>query len=187
MVIELILCPSCHGLLGHREDLEFQWKSCFACGRQFGEQPRAGAVAAAIVRARRIETTTQLAAVVARALNRPGRGRIHPATRTFQALRIAVNDELDNLRAGLAGAIEALGHGGRLVVISYHSLEDRIVKELLRREASECICPPSTPVCICGHAASLRLINRRVMTPSAEEVRSNPRARSAKMRIAERL
>jgi len=155
--------------------------------RQFGEQPRAGAVAAAIVRARRIETTTQLAAVVARALNRPGRGRIHPATRTFQALRIAVNDELDNLRAGLAGAIEALGHGGRLVVISYHSLEDRIVKELLRREASECICPPSTPVCICGHAASLRLINRRVMTPSAQEIRSNPRARSAKMRIAERL
>ena len=155
--------------------------------RQFGEQPRARAVAAAIVRARRIETTTQLASVIARAMNRPGRGRIHPATRTFQALRIAVNGELDNLSAGLAGAIEVLGHGGRLVVISYHSLEDRIVKDLLRREASECICPPSTPVCICGHTPSLRLINRRVMTPSAQEVASNPRSRSAKMRIAERL
>ena len=155
--------------------------------REFGEEPRARAVAAAIVRGRRIETTTRLAAVVSGALNRPGRSRIHPATRTFQALRIAVNGELDNLRAGLEGAIDALRPGGRLVVISYHSLEDRLVKDLLRREASDCICPPSTPVCICGHAPSLRLINRRVMTPSAEEVRSNPRARSAKMRIAERL
>ena len=98
-----------------------------------------------------------------------------------------VNGELDNLTAGLEGAIGALRQGGRLVVISYHSLEDRLVKNLLRREASTCICPPSTPVCICGHAPSVRLINRRVITPSAEEVRSNPRARSAKMRIAERL
>jgi 16S rRNA (cytosine1402-N4)-methyltransferase len=155
--------------------------------RQFGEEPRSRAVARAIVRRRRIETTTRLAAVVSGALNRPGRGRIHPATRTFQALRIAVNGELDNLTAGLEGAIQALRQGGRLVVISYHSLEDRLVKDLLRREASECICPPSTPVCICGHVPSIRLINRRVITPSAEEVRSNPRARSAKMRIAERL
>ena len=155
--------------------------------RQYGEEPRARAIARAIVRGRRIETTTRLAAVVSGALRRSGRGRIHPATRTFQALRIAVNGELDNLRAGLGGAIEALRQGGRLVVISYHSLEDRIVKELLRREASECICPPSAPVCVCGHAPSLRLINRRVMTPSSEEVNSNPRSRSAKMRIAERL
>ena len=155
--------------------------------RQYGEEPRARAIARAIVRGRRIETTTRLAAVVSGALRRSGRSRIHPATRTFQALRIAVNGELDNLRAGLGGAIEALRQGGRLVVISYHSLEDRIVKELLRREASECICPPSAPVCVCGHEPSLRLINRRVMTPSSEEVNSNPRSRSAKMRIAERL
>ncbi len=155
--------------------------------REFGEEPRARAIARAIVRRRPIETTTRLAGVVAGASSRSARRRIHPATRTFQALRIAVNGEMENLKAGLEGAIRILRPGGRLVVISYHSLEDRLVKELLRREASTCICPPSTPVCICGHEPSLRLINRRVITPSAEEVKSNPRARSAKMRIAERI
>ena len=115
------------------------------------------------------------------------RGRIHPATRTFQALRIAVNSELDNLREGLRQALGSLKAGGRLVVISYHSLEDRIVKETMAREARACICPPSAPVCTCGHTPSLRVISRKVLTSSPEEVRKNPRSRSARMRVSERL
>lgn len=155
--------------------------------RQYGEEPRSRAIARAIVRRRRIATTTELADVVKQAVHWSSRSRVHPATRTFQALRIAVNGELDNLEKGLMGAIEALRPNGRLVVISYHSLEDRIVKTVMRREASTCICPPGFPVCMCSHQPTLRLINRRVMTPSKEETRSNPRARSAKMRIAQRL
>ncbi len=155
--------------------------------RELGEEPRYRAVARAIVRNRRIETTTELANVVTRALNWPAHSRVHPATRTFQALRMAVNSELDNLEKGLFGAIETLQTGGRLVTITYHSIEDRQVKNLLRREATACICPPSAPVCVCDHRPSIRLVNRRVITPTAEEIRANPRARSAKMRIAERL
>ena len=137
--------------------------------------------------ARPIETTVELADVIRLAAGRPGRPGIHPATRTFQALRIAVNQELDNLQVGLEQAIEALGPRGRLVVISYHSLEDRLVKRLFQKEKSDCICPPGTPQCICGHRATIRLISRRVIRPTAEEVRANPRSRSARMRVAERL
>ncbi|MCH8309551.1 MAG: 16S rRNA (cytosine(1402)-N(4))-methyltransferase RsmH [Chloroflexi bacterium] len=155
--------------------------------RQYGEEPRSRSIARAIVRRRRITTTTELANVVKQAVHWSSRSRVHPATRTFQALRIAVNGELDNLETGLMGAIEALEPNGRLVVISYHSLEDRVVKTVMRREASTCICPPGLPMCVCKHEPTLRLINRRVMTPSKEETRSNPRARSAKMRIAQRL
>ena len=155
--------------------------------RRYGEEPRSRSIARAIVRRRRITTTTELADVVKQAVNWSSRSRVHPATRTFQALRIAVNGELDNLEKGLMGAIETLEPNGRLVVISYHSLEDRVVKNVMRREASTCICPPGLPMCVCNHDPTLRLINRRVMTPSTEEIRSNPRARSAKMRIAQRL
>jgi len=114
-------------------------------------------------------------------------GRIHPATRTFQALRITVNQELANLKAALRQAINLLGFEGRLVVISYHSLEDRIVKQLMQQESKGCICLPHTPVCVCGHTARLRFINKMVITPSPAEVQLNPRSRSAKLRAAERI
>ena len=153
---------------------------------QYGEEPRARSIARVITQRRPIRTTLELADLVARV--RGGRrGRIHPATRTFQALRIAVNSELDNLRAGLQQAIKLLKPGGKLAVISYHSLEDRVVKQALAREARGCVCPPRVPVCTCGHTPSLRVITRRVVTPSPAEVRENPRSRSARMRIAERL
>jgi 16S rRNA (cytosine1402-N4)-methyltransferase len=115
------------------------------------------------------------------------RGKIHPATKTFQALRIAVNHELEHLEVALKQAINLLGFEGRLVVISYHSLEDRIVKRFMQQEAKDCICPPGTPTCICNHTARLRLIKKRVITPSPEEIKVNPRSRSAKLRVAERL
>ena len=150
-----------------------------------GEEPRARRVAQAIVRDRPIETTTELANVVLRAVGRGPRGRTHPATRTFQAVRMAVNKELDNLQTGLEKAIGLLGVGGRLVVISYHSLEDRIVKNTMRREASGCICPSWTPGCVCGHTAAIKLVRRRVAKPSRAEVASNPRSRSARLRVAE--
>ena len=152
-----------------------------------GEEPRASRIARAIVRRRPIQTTTALAEVIARAAGRAGRRRIHPATRTFQAIRMAVNSEFDNLRLGLEQGIQVLRLAGRMVVISYHSLEDRLVKSALRREASDCVCPPGTPVCICGHSATVRLVHRRVIKPTAREVAANPRSRSARLRTAERV
>lgn len=154
--------------------------------RRLGEEPFSHRIARAIVRARPIETTAQLARVVEEATG-GRRGKIHPATRTFQALRIAVNREIENLEMVLEQAVKLLGFEGRLVVISYHSLEDRMVKQFMRREAKGCICPPGTPTCVCGHAASLTLLNRNVIVPSEEEIRQNPRSRSARLRIAERV
>ena len=155
--------------------------------RQLGEEPWAGRIARAIVRSRPVESTTQLAELVARASGRSRRGRTHPATRTFQAIRMAVNKELENLQRGLDGALDILDRSGRLVVISYHSLEDRLVKSTLRREASDCICPAGTPQCVCGHTATIRLVNRRVIKPTSDEIKANPRSRSARMRVAERI
>ena len=154
--------------------------------RKYGEEPHAFRIARQIVQSRPISTTTQLAAIVETAVG-GRRGRIHPATRTFQALRIAVNEELEHLEETLDKAIDLLGIGGRLVVISYHSLEDRIVKHFMQRESRDCVCPPSVPVCQCKHTASFRLINKKVITPSEQELKDNPRSRSAKMRIAERI
>ncbi len=154
---------------------------------RLGEERRARRIARAIVRRRPIETTTQLADVVTQALGKPGKSRTHPATRTFQAIRMAVNQELENLEQGLEQSLETLGSGGRLVVISYHSLEDRLVKNKLRREASECVCPPKTPMCVCGHTARIRLVNRRMKRPTLKEVQANPRSRSARMRVAARI
>jgi 16S rRNA (cytosine1402-N4)-methyltransferase len=158
----------------------------------FGEERRAGRVAKAILAARaegRIVTAADLAAVVAAAVPARGAdaGRIHPATRTFQALRIAVNRELEVLGTGLAGALAALRPGGRLAVISYHSGEDRIVKRFLARESRDCVEEPLPPVCTCGHRAQLRLLARRGITPSETEIRRNRRARSARLRVAEKL
>ena len=154
--------------------------------RAYGEEIRSRRIARSIVQERPLETTLQLARIVEKAVG--GRkDRIHPATKTFQALRIAVNYELENLMSALRQAVNLLGFGGRLVVISYHSLEDRIVKQFLQRESRDCICPPRTPTCVCGHTASLKLVNKKIITPSAKEVELNPRSRSAKMRAAERL
>jgi 16S rRNA (cytosine1402-N4)-methyltransferase len=152
---------------------------------RLGEERSSRRIASAIVRERPVRTTAQLADIVERAVG-GRRGAIHPATRTFQALRIAVNSELENLEAALGQAIRVLGFEGRLVVISYHSLEDRIVKQFLRREASGCICPPEAPGCVCGHTPTVKLINRRVIVPAEVEVRANPRSRSARLRVAER-
>ena len=115
------------------------------------------------------------------------RGRLHPATRTFQALRIAVNDELGALADALPQAVALLRPGGRLTVISFHSLEDRIVEQFIQREAQDCLCPPAMLICQCGHKASLRLVTRKPVEPSAEEIAKNVRSRSAKLRVAERL
>jgi 16S rRNA (cytosine1402-N4)-methyltransferase len=160
--------------------------------RDFGEEPFARRIAGAIVRARAdapIDTGTRLAEVIERAVPRPPRGRrpVHPATRVFQALRIAVNRELDVLAVALAAAVELLRPGGRLVVLSYHSLEDRTVKRFIAAERRGCICPPSLPVCVCGRSPRLRLVGRNPQSPSPEEVVRNPRARSARLRAAERI
>ncbi len=153
---------------------------------EFGEERHSRRIARAIVKTRPLSTTTQLADVIRRAMP-DGRSRIHPATRTFQALRIAVNDELAALASALGQACDLLGAGGRLVVISFHSLEDRIVKQYLQREARDCICPPEQPTCTCGHKASLKILTKRPVSPGADETKRNPRSRSARLRAAERL
>jgi len=154
--------------------------------KTYGEEARSNQIAYRIRQERPITTTLQLARVIEQAVG-GRRGRLHPATKTFQALRIAVNHELEHLEAALKQAINLLGFDGRLVVISYHSLEDRIVKHFMQQESKDYICPPGVPTCICGHKACLRLINKRVITPSPREVQLNPRSRSAKLRAAERL
>ncbi len=153
---------------------------------RYGEEHRARQVARAIVSARPITTTTRLAEVVRRATS-GGKSGIHPATRTFQALRIAVNGELEALEAVLPQTLEALRTGGRLAIIAFHSLEDRMVKQFMRRESQDCVCPPDQPVCTCGHKATLRIITGKPMRPQEDEVRNNPRSRSARLRVAERI
>ncbi len=156
---------------------------------QYGEEPRSRAIARAIVRARAttpIDSTLRLAELVARAAG--GRqGRSHPATRTFQALRIAVNRELEVLERALAAAVELLRPGGRLAVISFHSLEDRIVKRFIAAAERPCVCPPQVPVCVCGRLPTLRALTRKPVEPGAAEIAANPRSRSARLRAAERL
>jgi 16S rRNA (cytosine1402-N4)-methyltransferase len=160
--------------------------------REYGEEPHAAKIARAIIATRSsapITTAEELANLVEQSV--PKRygppSRIHPATRVFQALRIAVNDELNALTTALAAAIAALRVGGRVVVLTYHSLEDRIVKQAFAAAARSCICPPRVPVCTCANEATLRLITKHPITASEEEIAENPRSRSAKLRAAERL
>ena len=136
---------------------------------------------------RPITTTGQLSRIVARVVTSPRHTRIHPATRTFQALRIAVNDELEQLKLALQGVIGLLNSTARLVVISFHSLEDRIVKTFFRDEQKGCSCPPKIPMCICGRTQTLKILTRKPIVPSEEEVARNPRSISAKLRVAERI
>ena len=154
---------------------------------RYGEEAASRRIARAIIRSRPLETTTQLAAIISRTLGGQHGRRIHPATRTFQALRIAVNDELGALEAGLEQAVHVLGSGGKLAVISFHSLEDRVVKQFLARESRDCICPPETPVCICGHKAQLKTLTKKAVSPGPDEIAANPRSRSARLRAAEKL
>jgi 16S rRNA (cytosine1402-N4)-methyltransferase len=154
--------------------------------KTYGEEINSRQIAKKIVQKRPILTTGQLADTVEDAVG--GRhGKIHPATRTFQALRITVNHEMENLESALNQAVSLLGFGGRLVVISYHSLEDRIVKTFMQKESKNCICPPEAMKCVCGHKANLKIITRKIVTPSLSEVEMNPRSRSAKLRAAERI
>jgi 16S rRNA (cytosine1402-N4)-methyltransferase len=153
---------------------------------RYGEERQSRRVARAIVKARPITTTTQLAKVVA-GVTGGGKGRIHPATRTFQALRIAVNGELDALETVLPQTIKVLRPGGRVAIVAFHSLEDRMVKQFMRKESKDCICPPNQPVCTCGHKATLREITGKPIRPQEDEVQHNPRSRSARLRVAERI
>jgi len=153
--------------------------------RRYGEERFAGRIADAIIAARPIDDTAALAEVVAAAVPARARRPGHPARRVFQALRIAVNDELGSLETALESAISSIRQGGRIVVISYHSLEDRMVKQRFAAGATGCTCPPDLPVCGCGNASELRLLGR--VLPSAVEIERNPRSRSAVLRAAERV
>lgn len=152
----------------------------------YGEEHRSRRISAAIVRDRPILNTSQLVISIESAVGKQ-RGRIHPATKTFQALRIAVNNELDNVKDGLREAIKVLNVDGRLAVISYHSLEDRIVKFFFREQASSCLCPREVMVCECDHNPSIRLVNKKIMRPSKAEIAANFRSRSARLRVAEKI
>lgn len=152
---------------------------------RYGEERHARRIARVIVSSRPVSTTGQLADLVARTVGR--REKIHPATRTFQALRIAVNDELEALNQALRQARDLLRPQGRLAVIAFHSLEDRLVKRFYQQESRDCLCPPEIPVCICEHRATLKVLTPRPVRPSAEEIARNPRSRSARLRLAERL
>jgi 16S rRNA (cytosine1402-N4)-methyltransferase len=158
--------------------------------KRYGEERYARQIARAIGRERRrrpIERTGELVEIIRAAIPAPARfGDGHPARRVFQALRIAVNDELGELEHALAAAFEMLRPGGRLAVISFHSLEDRIVKRFMRERERGCVCPPDFPVCVCGHEPELRALNRRPIRPSTRETAANPRAASARLRVAVR-
>jgi len=164
---------------------EFPEDELAAVLRAYGEERRSHLIARRVVASRPIDGTQRLAEIVRQVVGRGG--RIHPATRTFQAIRIAVNQELVNLEEVLQQTVGVLKSGGRLAVLSYHSLEDRLVKSFIYRESKDCLCSAEVPVCTCGHRASLRVINRKAVRPSPAEREANPRSRSARLRMAERL
>jgi 16S rRNA (cytosine1402-N4)-methyltransferase len=153
---------------------------------RYGEERHSRKIAQAIERARPLQTTRQLAELIEHQHRGP-REKIHPATRTFQALRIAVNDELGAVERVIPAAIDLLAPQGRLAVISFHSLEDRIVKQAFKTEATDCLCPPRQPICTCGHVARVRLLTRKPIQPDDQEIAVNPRSRSARLRVIEKL
>lgn len=161
--------------LGAEELADIFWR--------YGEESQSRHIARLIVANRPIRTTTELAGLIESGTRRRGRPGRHPATKVFQALRIAVNDELGEVDRGIRGALELLRPGGRLAVISFHSLEDRLVKQFFRDSARDCICPPQQPVCTCGAHAQVRLVTRKAVKATAEEIAANPRSRSARLRV----
>jgi len=153
---------------------------------EFGEERYSRRIARAIVAARPINTTQGLAGLIEKAV--PGyETHLHPATRTFQALRIATNRELETISGALPSLVECLAPGGKIAVISFHSLEDRIVKQFFRRESKNCICPPEQPVCTCQHTATLKVLTKKPVRATEQEIEENPRSRSARLRIAEKI
>ncbi len=154
---------------------------------RYGEEQQSRRIARLIVAHRPLHTTAELATLIAREARRSGRPGRHPATKVFQALRIAVNGELDEIARGLRGAVERLAPGGRLAVISFHSLEDRLAKEFMRESSRACVCPPQQPVCTCGAQPALRLVRRKAIKATDEEIAANARSRSARLRVAERI
>ncbi len=154
---------------------------------KYGEEPQGRKLARGIVASRPYETTRQLAITIEHITPRRKGDKIHPATRVFQALRIAVNDELTGLERVLPEAINLLRPRGRLAVISFHSLEDRIVKQTFKLASTDCICPPNVPICVCGHKASVQLLTRKPLIADEAEIAQNPRSRSAKLRVVEKL
>tara|TARA_B100002003_G_scaffold221539_1_gene224646 strand:+ start:931 stop:1869 length:939 start_codon:yes stop_codon:yes gene_type:complete len=158
--------------------------------KEYGEERFAKRIVRAIRKAQEqnpITTTLQLSNIVSGVTHTPRPAKIHPATRTFQALRIAVNNELEHIKSALSDSLKVLSASARIMVISFHSLEDRIVKNFFKDEEKGCICPPRLPVCACGHKTRLKIITRRPVTPASEEVKRNPRASSSKLRVAERV
>jgi 16S rRNA (cytosine1402-N4)-methyltransferase len=159
--------------------------------KDYGEEKFAHRIALAIMakrRSKRIATTDELVEIIVSTIPKKFQvAKIHPATKVFQALRLAVNQELENLRIALPQAVNLLKSAGRLAVVSYHSLEDRIVKQYFKQESQNCLCPPEWPVCRCGHRAQLKILTPKVLRPRQEEVLANPRARSAKLRAAEKI
>ena len=158
--------------------------------KEYGEERFAKRIVRAIRKAQEqnpITTTLQLSNIVSGVTHTPRPAKIHPATRTFQALRIAVNNELEHIKSALSDSLKVLSASARIMVISFHSLEDRIVKNFFKDEEKGCVCPPRLPVCACGHKTRLKIITRRPVTPASEEVKRNPRASSSKLRVAERV
>jgi 16S rRNA (cytosine1402-N4)-methyltransferase len=164
--------------LDEKEIADIIWK--------FGEEPKARRIASLIIENRPVTNTTQLAQIINQVYSNKDTKR-NPATRTFQAIRIAVNHELEVLEQGLENTLASLCSGGRLAVITFHSLEDRIVKQLFRLESKDCICPPEQIICNCGHKATIKLVTKKPVKPSEDELRNNPRARSAKLRVVEKI
>jgi 16S rRNA (cytosine1402-N4)-methyltransferase len=160
----------------------------FATIRDFGEERYAGRITQAIVKARPVKTTLELAEVIKSAV--PGsyyKTGGHPAKRTFQAIRIEVNNELVLLEKFIRDGVKLLKKGGRIAIITFHSLEDRIVKQTFKKLATDCLCPPRTPICICGHKASVRILTKKPIEPTEAEQKDNPRSHSAKLRVAEKI
>jgi 16S rRNA (cytosine1402-N4)-methyltransferase len=154
---------------------------------EFGEERYSRRIARAIVAARPFQTTGKLAETIQKAVPRGYDPHIHPATRTFQALRIGTNREMETISQALPALTGCLASGGKIAIISFHSLEDRLVKHFFRQESKDCICPPNQPVCTCDHVASLKVLTRKPLTASEQEIIRNPRSRSAKLRIAEKI
>jgi len=175
-------------LTAHEIVNTFSEKELCEIFKKYGEERRYRAIARAIIRERKknvIETTTDLKEIISVAL--PYQNRVKSLSRIFQALRIAVNEELENLRAALNSGLDYLTPGGRMVVISYHSLEDRIVKDFFKQESRHCVCPPELPICVCGEPGRLKILTKRSVQPLEEEIQRNPRSRSARLRAAEVL